>query len=1030
VVRHGVALIDVAAPIEAFDFSGADQWFVVVLLDGTPVAVVDTPSPGDVDSAEMAEALFARRADGARWRAAFLDHMRRRIGGTPRPDPAPLAVSVVVCTHRAPADRLRRCLDGLAALDPAPAQVVIVDNDPAAHDCEALVSQYGFTYVREERRGLDNARNAGIRVATGAVVAFTDDDVTVPNGWLAAVAETFSHPAVGAATGPVFPAALETPAQVRMERQASLARGVRRRVVDWTSLPAAQAGAMGAGANMVVRRSLLGHRPFPPDLDVGTKSSSGGDTYLLARILGAGHRIVYEPRQFVFHDHRRDWRSARSTLIGYGKGVTAVSLKLGIQAGETEAPAAWWWLVRQYLDAQMRRMRGVGDALDVRLASLYLLGGMQGFLGALQARRSQRRAGVDLELEHVPPPGPGPGPSAVPASADGPGVAVIVPTVDRPAQLRRCLDALAGQVAIDGSGMEVIVVDDAPSPSVDDRRFPPGLDVRVLRSHGAGAAAARNRGAATATEDVLLFLDDDLVPSPTLVARHRAEHEAHEGAMVIGRSAPSPRYERSSFLAANSVALWWHDHFRELDSASSLTFSQALSGNMSIRRAAFERTGGFSESYGRYRREDWEFGLRALRHEVEIRYVDDAVAVHEYELPQGIRFGLAGLEGHGDGLLLERYPEAIVALKARDARTGSALRRRARLRAAPLLLPLLRLALPALERLRLRRRWLRAHDYGQRVAYLRGVQESRAQIPREQCDPRRRVEVSDSDPLEPPGAVAPVLDVRAGGQRIARFLVPDGYWGPGLWRRPADRLRWDQWQTIAAALGLEAPADRPRLEHLTVVHGGSLASQDALAAAGAAVIPREQLARGWRASTPLVAYAVTDVELDAQQLAELAVAFNGERVGVALGRVLPGRSPAGPLTLHRRAVVPVWSLADVVMVRGDGGPAPELSEPGAAFAARAAHAAFAAGRLIATRELRGDGSSPDEAGHRWHTAAANGERACAAYMFRSARTLESPDRLRVALWVARSAVGGARWRMRRILSARWRGGSRRSPPHD
>ena len=1014
-VRHGVALIDVATPIEAFDFSAADQWFVVVLLGGTPVVVVETPSPGEVDSADLAEALFARRADSARWRETFLDHMRRRIGGTSRPNPAPLAVTVVVCTHRPPAGRLQRCLDRLAALDPAPAQVVIVDNDPAEHDCEALVSEYGFTYVREDRRGLDNARNAGIRVATGEVVALTDDDVAVPSAWLDAVPECFSHPAVGASTGPVFPGALETPAQVRMERQASLGRGIRKRVVDWTSLSAAQAGAMGAGANMVVRRSLLGAQPFPPDLDVGTESASGGDTYLLARILGAGHRIVYEPRQFVFHDHRREWKSARSTLVGYGKGITAVSLKLGIQAGEAEAPAAWWWLVRQYLHAQARRMRGVGDALDVRVASLYLLGGMLGFPGAVRARRSQRRAGADLELEQIPLPGPGPRPAAGGVSAGSSGVAVIVPTVERPAQLRRCLEALADQTGIDRIRMEVIVVDDAPAPTVDERAFPAGLNTRVLRTHGAGAAVARNRGAAAAKEDVLLFLDDDLVPSPTLVARHSAEHDGRDDTMVIGPSAPSPRYERSSVLAASSVALWWHDHFRELASTPSLTFSQALSGNMSIRRATFERIGSFSESYGRYRREDWEFGLRALQHDVQIRYVDDALAVHEYELPQGVRFELASLEGQGDGLLLERYPEAIVALKAREARSALL---RARARAAPFLLPLLRQALPVLERLRLRRRWLRTQNFGQRLAYLRGVWRSGAQIPSKAHEPRLELEVADDDPLAAPGAVAPVLDIHAGGERIARFLVPDGYWGPGLWTRLADRLRWDQWQAIAAALGLEAPADDPLLAHLTVVQGSSPASQDALAAAGAVVVRREHVVPGWRASTPLVAYAVTDVELDAQQLAELAVAFKGEGVGVALGKVLPKRSPAGPLTLHRRTVVPVWPVADVVMVRADDVPAPERSEPGVAFATRVAHEAGAAGRLIATRELRGDGSSPEEAGDRWDTASAKGGRARAAYLLRSARTLAWTDRLRVGAWLAKNAAGLARRRARRVLPAR------------
>jgi hypothetical protein len=107
-----------------------------------------------------------------------------------------------------------------------------------------------------------------------------------------------------------------------------------------------------------------------------------------------------------------------------------------------------------------------------------------------------------------------------------------------------------------------------------------------------------------------------------------------------------------------------------------------------------------------------------------------------------------------------------------------------------------------------------------------------------------------------------------------------------------------------------------------------------------------------------------------------------------------------------------------VMVRADGAPVPGPSEPGVAFAARVTHAAVAAGRLIATRELRGDGSPPEETGRRWHTAAIKGGRARAGYLLRSARPLQWPDRVRVAGWIVINASRGARWRVRRLVRAR------------
>ena len=62
------------------------------------------------------------------------------------------------------------------------------------------------------------------------------------------------------------------------------------------------------------------------------------------------------------------------------------------------------------------------------------------------------------------------------------------------------------------------------------------------------------------------------------------------------------------------------------------TFVEMLSGNMSIRRELFNRLGGFDESFGRYRREDWELGVRALEGGARLAYEHDAVADHLFEL--------------------------------------------------------------------------------------------------------------------------------------------------------------------------------------------------------------------------------------------------------------------------------------------------------------------------------------------------------------------------------------------------------------
>jgi glycosyltransferase involved in cell wall biosynthesis len=116
--------------------------------------------------------------------------------------------SVVIATKDR-ADFLEGALASLAAQRDAPAfEVVVVDNGSTDATRE-VAARYGartdiavrYAFVPEPNRGA--ARNAGIAIARGAIVAFVDDDVVVPPGFLAA------HHAAHAAT--LFPAAVSGP---------------------------------------------------------------------------------------------------------------------------------------------------------------------------------------------------------------------------------------------------------------------------------------------------------------------------------------------------------------------------------------------------------------------------------------------------------------------------------------------------------------------------------------------------------------------------------------------------------------------------------------------------------------------------------------------------------------------------------------------------------------------------------------------------------------------------------------------------
>lgn len=109
----------------------------------------------------------------------------------------PPGVSVVVPTFNR-ASCLRGCLAALRAqsVPPDAFEVVVVDDgsvDETAEICGRLAGEWpGLRYVAQPNRGPAAARNHGIAVATGDLVAFTDDDCVPPADWLARILHRFA----------------------------------------------------------------------------------------------------------------------------------------------------------------------------------------------------------------------------------------------------------------------------------------------------------------------------------------------------------------------------------------------------------------------------------------------------------------------------------------------------------------------------------------------------------------------------------------------------------------------------------------------------------------------------------------------------------------------------------------------------------------------------------------------------------------------------------------------------------------------
>ncbi len=249
-------------------------------------------------------------------------------------------VSIIVATRDHP-EYLARCLPTLMALHYPCYEVIVVDNAPtttAAADFiqQAYSDESRIKYVREDRPGLSLARNCGMRVARGEILAFTDDDVIVDSYWLIELVKAFSSgDGVACVTGLVLPLELETQAQAWFEEFGGFNKGSTRRIFDRTSsyvdipLYPFAAGQFGTGANMAFTSAFLRSvGGFDPVLGTGTRTGGGEDLSTFFQVIISGHRLVYEPASLLYHLHRRDYFQLRKQIYYYGVGLIAYLTKI------------------------------------------------------------------------------------------------------------------------------------------------------------------------------------------------------------------------------------------------------------------------------------------------------------------------------------------------------------------------------------------------------------------------------------------------------------------------------------------------------------------------------------------------------------------------------------------------------------------------------------------------------------------------------------------------------------------------------
>lgn len=219
---------------------------------------------------------------------------------------------------------------------------------------------------------------------------------------------------------------------------------------------------------------------------------------------------------------------------------------------------------------------------------------------------------------------------------------IIVTTYNRADALAAVLRGLFAQDRPRAdTGFEILVADDG---SRDDTRAlidrvahdsPVPLRHVWQEDRGFRAGAARNRAAAVARGDCLVFLDGDCVPRADFVAQHRAL--AEPGWMVAGnRILLSEPFSRDVLARAEPIHAWSTSRWRAAAAEGAINrtlpllalplgplrklgarrWQRVRTCNLAVWAADFRAVNGFDETYEGWGFEDSDLAVRLLNHGV------------------------------------------------------------------------------------------------------------------------------------------------------------------------------------------------------------------------------------------------------------------------------------------------------------------------------------------------------------------------------------------------------------------------------
>lgn len=196
-------------------------------------------------------------------------------------------------------------------------EIIIVDNG-SNDDTINKLAGYG-TYIvllHESKKGSYIARNTGINICKGEIIAFTDSDCIADKNWLKELYVRFGPKDIGCVVGSVKPHHGKSLVEIYSRNKNILSQET---VVDSRYLP------YGQTANVAFRKEV-----FSKIGNFDERLISGGDADISWRMqIQTNYKLVYNPESVIEHHHRTTLRGLFKQQFRYGFGRIWLYKKYG-----------------------------------------------------------------------------------------------------------------------------------------------------------------------------------------------------------------------------------------------------------------------------------------------------------------------------------------------------------------------------------------------------------------------------------------------------------------------------------------------------------------------------------------------------------------------------------------------------------------------------------------------------------------------------------------------------------------------------